>query len=1346
MKTLGSHPMADGTRLQIILTIAATGMLLAGSWALYENDLFEPEFECGENMESIDGICVEIDIDVEDDKSQNITAEDCNSQQVWRFEACVPMVAPNGLSYENETLTLETGVNSSFIPSFSGDGPDSWTIFPALPTGLVLNTSTGVISGSLSEEYGPISHTISAANAAGFDSTILDIIVIQPVPVITYAEPFPVLIKGEDVVLSAPTLSDALSVDSWTVEPTLPAGLYLAGDGSIRGAPEVLGTSEHSIIAANSGGEDSLDFTLIIIDVKPSGLTYSAVSFSLTKGEYRQLIPASLAGGEVVEWDTEPALPNGLTIDSTSGVIHGEPTALSTLSWYVIWANNSGGSTTATLMIEVIDVAVSDLHYSVEILTLALNIDEVNLTPAYLGGEVVTWNISGALPVGLTFDYNDGKISGVASELWNETEYDILATNSGGADVGSITISVVDLTPLGISWPETQIAIAANESIHLKVNNTGPAIDTWEVHPSLPLGLSLNDDGSITGSPLAKYDWDEYTIFANNSGGSFNTSLTLAVHDLDVDWLEITENVTSIDYGSSWPSLIMPIGKWTFPIGIDWDNRPLISAGHVGLGRVAGYGHEGFVAQTSGDKGNLSLNILNWVCDEGVNVALAARYNDWQDELESAGYSVTTDAQPDALSGQDCFVGEFWNSWDDAKDRAIEQFMLTGGGVVLGGHSWYWSYSNPDVAHNYPGNQIFPVTGLFVSSSSGSTQLSFAADPPSKYHRTAAALDGVEQHMISGPQLAAADADIAAKTVGRAVSVLTLDFEGFWSRAREISNVSGWIEISSSNIFEIDGDEIEDLVLLIQEKLMLNLPATELVAHPSAIDFPGLVPTGSPRVNQTVTVDGDYIGLPSNFGYAGARAAGRMSTGLYAAPGEVVNISLPGEVVDQNVHILIGAHTDSLWGKTEISRHPKVTRNWQVDSSFMQVANSFGGVIYITFPPDSGFGTIDITIENAVQMPYYIHGVTSLQDWNTTIRHYPAPYAELQSDYFILTVPSTDIRDLDDPDYAMDFWDEALQMEHNLSGYLPWTRVERAVFDVQISAGWMHSGYPFMAHHASVAGVVNGSKMYQDGDWGMFHELGHNHQWGPATLPGTTETTCNLYSVKLMSDLVGKPPRDGHSALNNASAKNRVETHFDNGAPLSSWSVWIALETYLQIQEEFGWEPITAAYAEYYYNYSSQPSGSTDEFNQWALQISLSTEHNLIPFLEAWNFPITQTTRDAVDHLPVWNSDPLRGWVFEYDPIIRSLSESNLSVGEADLDFEIYDNGTNISLDICWGLVDGGNVSAAWTNCDLVGAASVGFFKHEIGGLVAGQTYYWRVMGERDTTQTWSDSSSFTAA
>ena len=32
------------------------------------------------------------------------------------------------------------------------------------------------------------------------------------------------------------------------------------------------------------------------------------------------------------------------------------------------------------------------------------------------------------------------------------------------------------------------------------------------------------------------------------------------------------------------------------------------------------------------------------------------------------------------------------------------------GGLVLGGHAWYWAYSNTDASHNYPGNKIAPTT------------------------------------------------------------------------------------------------------------------------------------------------------------------------------------------------------------------------------------------------------------------------------------------------------------------------------------------------------------------------------------------------------------------------------------------------------------------------------------------------------------------------------------------------------------------------------------------------------------------------------------------------------------
>jgi hypothetical protein len=104
-----------------------------------------------------------------------------------------------------------------------------------------------------------------------------------------------------------------------------------------------------------------------------------------------------------------------------------------------------------------------------------------------------------------------------------------------------------------------------------------------------------------------------------------------------------------------------------------------------------------------------------------------------------------------------------------------------------------------------------------------------------------------------------------------------------------------------------------------------------------------------------------------------------------------------------------------------------------------------------------------VTIEGAVPAPHYVHGVTELADWRESIRHLPAPWAELQTDKVILTLPSEVIRDLDDPQALMDFWDGIMDRYMELLGLPPARRrIERFVSDVQISAGYMHSGYPLM--------------------------------------------------------------------------------------------------------------------------------------------------------------------------------------------------------------------------------------------------------------------------------------------
>jgi hypothetical protein len=560
-----------------------------------------------------------------------------------------------------------------------------------------------------------------------------------------------------------------------------------------------------------------------------------------------------------------------------------------------------------------------------------------------------------------------------------------------------------------------------------------------------------------------------------------------------------------------------------------------------------------------------------------------------------------------------------------------------------------------------------------------------------------------------------------------------LDFHGFWSPLREVVNTTGWTVIQYGTLWQNVGhnlgeDPVADTLLRVEASLTQNLPANELPAHPSHVEFPGEVPSNATRITRTFSIDGNQSGLPGNFGYSGARSHLRMTTGLYAAPGEVVTVTVPSEIIDSGTYVLVGAHSDSLWGKTQLHRHPQIARWWYIDSATMEVGNAFGGPIYIGIQAGSALGDFDVTVSNAVKAPRYIHGETDIFQWQQQFRHDLAPWAEIGSSQFILTVPSHEIRDLDNPQDLMDWWDQALGMEHEIYGYLPWPRVERAVFDAQISAGWMHSGYPFMAHDLSVAGVVNVSYMSENGDWGMFHELGHNHQWMPSTLPGTTETGCNFASVYLMEQLVNPP---------NLRPANPQRAYFEDGSNISNWSTWVALDTFLVVKEEWGWDPITEALSIYYTLPAAEvPSGGTEEFNAWVMHLSNATGYNLAPYHSAWGFPLTQATYDALDHLPVWVDDPLRGDFFVYDAILRNLSSTNLNSSAAQVVWDVYDNGTNTTLTVYYGQTDMGNNSQLWPYSVSPGTPEVGPGSANITFTGDG-THYVRIMASNEEAEVW---------
>ena len=87
-------------------------------------------------------------------------------------------------------------------------------------------------------------------------------------------------------------------------------------------------------------------------DLPPSGLSYTPSSASGTVGTPISSLTPTVTG-TVASYEVSPALPFGLTLNTSSGVISGTPSAAASSADYTVTATNGTGSTTATVTIEV---------------------------------------------------------------------------------------------------------------------------------------------------------------------------------------------------------------------------------------------------------------------------------------------------------------------------------------------------------------------------------------------------------------------------------------------------------------------------------------------------------------------------------------------------------------------------------------------------------------------------------------------------------------------------------------------------------------------------------------------------------------------------------------------------------------------------------------------------------------------------------------------------------------------------------------------------------------------------------------------------------------------------------
>lgn len=660
---------------------------------------------------------------------------------------------------------------------------------------------------------------------------------------------------------------------------------------------------------------------------------------------------------------------------------------------------------------------------------------------------------------------------------------------------------------------------------------------------------------------------------------------------------------------------------------------PVVAAGRLGQGKVVAFGHPGYLekeALDTADTGVLVLNAVHWLARPGRALRVGVR-----DRPELAAFLRAHQVAVDSLDGPDwtakvgadavvsCPLADL----SSTETAVLDRYARGGGGLLAAELGWGWLQLNPGKnLTQHGGDRLLGPAGLLWADGTldrTSARGYGAGTPPAAVFNASTALDAVLAGTADGMPQAVETTLLAARTLPPGDTLLLPRLEALRAAHRSDPALALQQPITQA-------EPLERLLLTLEVQKAMHLPADQVRALPAAATFPGLVPDTAPRVTRTVTVD---TAVPD-----------WHSTGLYAAPGEAITVTVPADAARLGLQARIGAHTDALWQLAKWERAPEITRAFPLRAVSTQAADAFGGPVYVVVPPGCKAGVVPITIGHAVEAPLFVRGQTDLTAWRQTIRNAPAPWAELQGNNVILTVPSRVVRDLDDPEALMALWDRILDGYADFAG-IPRHRLrpERYCTDRQISVGYMHSGYPIMTGLDVAGDFVSTHVILTNGDgktksWGFFHEMGHNHQQSDWTFDGTGEVTNNVFALYILDTVCGVTAHM-HPAIEPTARQARLLKYLDGGAKYDQWKAdpFLALTLYIQLQQGLGWETYKKVFAEYRrLPDGERPKTDAEKRDQWMVRFSRASGHNLGPFFQAWGVPTTPEARASVAGLPPW--------------------------------------------------------------------------------------------------------------
>jgi hypothetical protein len=433
---------------------------------------------------------------------------------------------------------------SSFSHQITASNSPTSYAASGLPSGLSINTSSGLISGTVSTSVsaGSYSISISATNSGGTGTQTFTLTVSDPLP----AAPVITSASTGNAVAGSSFSHQVVASNSPTsyAASGLPSGLSInTSSGLISGtvsSSASAGVYSVSITATNAGGTGAQTFALTVTIPLPAAPV-------ITSSNSGSAVIGSAFSHQVVASNTPTSyaasgLPSGVSINSSTGLISGTVSSSASAGVYsvTIVATNAGGSGT-----QIFSLTLTSPLPSAPVINSGA-------TASGVTGSAFSYQISASnsptsygasgLPSGLSINTSSGQISGTISSSASVGVYvvTLTATNAGGSGTKLLSLTV---TAPAISAPV--ITSAASARVVLGVDFSFDVVATNSptsfVATGLPPGMSINGlTGRISGAAPVSMTTGFYvaTITATNAGGSGVQQFTLEVKSAFAAWAQ----------------------------------------------------------------------------------------------------------------------------------------------------------------------------------------------------------------------------------------------------------------------------------------------------------------------------------------------------------------------------------------------------------------------------------------------------------------------------------------------------------------------------------------------------------------------------------------------------------------------------------------------------------------------------------------------------------------------------------------------------------------------------------------------------------------------------------------